>query len=137
MYFKYRVSSMMAWWKNKRGFCHLPGRVGLLLILFVGLEFSMEKIKKVRDGPRIPALIHVGVSTSSSVSPPAFAPGWDLIHATSSPPSSPCPFLPWLMKTLMDLGRLDKPGTNDIIGMVIMEEFIPPSLLTVGGGPGD
>jgi CPA2 family monovalent cation:H+ antiporter-2 len=91
----------------------------LLLIFFVGLEFSMEKIRKVKGPAAILSLIDVGINLIDSIFLAA------IIAMSCSAVA---------MKTLMDLGRLDKPETDYIIGMVIMEEFISMIILTVVGG---
>jgi monovalent cation:H+ antiporter-2, CPA2 family len=105
----------------------------LLLIFFVGLEFSMEKIKKVKGPAAILALIDVGINLFVGFLL-AFALGWDLIDAIFLAAIIAMSCSAVAMKTLMDLGRLDKPETDYIIGMVIMEEFISMIILTVVGG---
>ncbi len=38
------------------------------------------------------------------------------------------------MKTLMELGRLERPETEFMLGMIILEEFISMLFLTIVGG---
>ena len=40
------------------------------------------------------------------------------------------------MKTLMELGRLERPETEFLLGMIILEEFISMLFLTIVGGLG-
>jgi CPA2 family monovalent cation:H+ antiporter-2 len=105
----------------------------LLLIFFVGLEFSMEKIRKVKGPAAILSLIDVGINLFVGFLL-AFALGWPLIDSIFLAAIIAMSCSAVAMKTLMDMGRLDKPETDYIIGMVIMEEFISMIILTVVGG---
>ena len=109
-------------------------RLGLiLLIFFVGLEFSVEKIKKVKGPAVILSLVDVGVNLSTGILL-ATALGWPLIDSIflAAVLSMSCSAV--AMKTLMELGRLNRPETQFMMGMIILEEFISMLFLTVVGG---
>ena len=109
-------------------------QIGLvLLIFFVGLEFSFDKIKRVKGPAVILSLIDVGVNMFTGIVL-ATALGWPLVDTIflSAILSMSCSAV--AMKTLMELGRLGNPETEYMLGMIIMEEFISMIFLTVVGG---
>jgi len=104
-----------------------------LLIFFVGMEFSAEKIRRVKGPAVVLSIIDVGVNLFTGILL-ATAMGWPLVDSIflASVLAMSCSAV--AMKTLMELGRLERPETEFMLGMIIMEEFISMLFLTVVGG---
>jgi CPA2 family monovalent cation:H+ antiporter-2 len=104
-----------------------------LLIFFVGMEFSSEKIRRVKGPAVVLSIIDVGVNLFTGILL-ATALGWPLVDSIflASVLAMSCSAV--AMKTLMELGRLERPETEFMLGMIIMEEFISMLFLTIVGG---
>ncbi len=116
------------------GLIETISQLGLyLLIFFVGMEFSAEKIRRVKGPAVILSIIDVGVNLFTGILL-ATALGWSLIDSIflASVLAMSCSAV--AMKTLMELGRLERPETEFMLGMIIMEEFISMLFLTIVGG---
>ncbi|MEM3851958.1 MAG: cation:proton antiporter [Methanomassiliicoccales archaeon] len=109
-------------------------KMGLVLLLFfVGLEFSMSKLRKTRTAATILAVFNFGVDMFLGILLGVLL-RWPLeesfflaaIIATGSSAVA--------AKTLMEIGRLTAPETDFIIGMSVVEDFIAMLLLTIAGG---
>ncbi len=112
----------------------LLSQLGLiLLIFFVGLEFSIDKIKRVKGPAVVLSLIDVGLNLFTGFLLAAWL-GWGLVDSIflAAVMSMSCSAV--AMKTLIELGRLEKPETEFMLGMIILEEFISMMFLTVVGG---
>jgi monovalent cation:H+ antiporter-2, CPA2 family len=105
----------------------------ILLIFFVGLEFSVDKIRRVKGPAVILSLIDVGLNLFTGFLLAAWL-GWGLVDSIflAAVLSMSCSAV--AMKTLIELDRLGKPETEFILGMIILEEFISMMFLTVVGG---
>ncbi len=105
----------------------------ILLIFFVGMEFSIDKIRRVKGPAVILSLIDVGVNLFTGILL-ATGLGWPLIDTLflASVLAMSCSAV--AMKTLMELGRLERPETEFLLGMIILEEFISMLFLTIVGG---
>lgn len=109
-------------------------RMGLILLLFfVGLEFSISKLKKTRTAATILAVFNFGIDMFLGV----------LLGVLMKWPIEDSFFLAAIIatgssavaaKTLMEIGKLTAPETDFIIGMSVVEDFIAMLLLTVAGG---
>jgi len=108
-------------------------KMGLILLLFfVGLEFSISKLRKTRTAATILAIFNfaidmfIGLTMATFMHwPPVDAFFLAAIIATGSSAVA--------AKTLMEIGRLSAPETDFIIGMSVVEDFIAMLLLTVAG----
>jgi len=109
-------------------------KMGLVLLLFfVGLEFSVSKLKKTRTAATILAVFNFAMDMFIGILLGVFL-GWPVeesfflaaIIATGSSAVA--------AKTLMEIGRLTAPETDFIIGMSVVEDFIAMLLLTIAGG---
>ncbi len=115
-------------------FIESVSQIGLiLLIFFVGLEFSLSKIRRVKGPAVILSLIDVGLNVFTGLLL-AVAIGWPLVDSIFLAAILAMSCSAVAMKTLMELHRLDKPETEFLMGMVILEEFISMVFLTVVGG---
>jgi CPA2 family monovalent cation:H+ antiporter-2 len=105
----------------------------ILLIFFVGLEFSIDKIKRVKGPAVVLSLIDVGLNLFTGFLLAAWL-GWGLVDSIflAAVLSMSCSAV--AMKTLIELGRLEKPETEFMLGMIILEEFISMLFLTMVGG---
>lgn len=109
-------------------------RMGLILLLFfVGLEFSVSKLKKTKTAATILALFNFGIDMFLGL----------LLGVLMKWPLEDSFFLAAIIatgssavaaKTLMEIGKLTAPETDFIIGMSVVEDFIAMLLLTVAGG---
>ncbi len=109
-------------------------RMGLILLLFfVGLEFSVSKLKKTRTAATILAIFNFGIDMFLGI----------LLGVLMRWPLEDSFFLAAIIgtgssavaaKTLMEIGKLTAPETDFIIGMSVVEDFIAMLLLTVAGG---
>ena len=109
-------------------------QMGLVLLLFfVGLEFSISKLKKTKTAATILAIFNLGMDMFLAILLGVFM-RWPMedvfflgaIIATGSSAVA--------AKGLMDIGKLSAPETEFIIGMSVVEDFIAMLLLTVAGG---
>jgi len=105
----------------------------ILLIFFVGLEFSIEKIKRVKGPAVILSFIDVGINMFVGFLL-AFGLGWPLVDSIFLAAIMAMSCSAVAMKTMIELGRMSKPETEYILGMIILEEFISMVFLTVVGG---
>lgn len=115
-------------------FINFMSQIGIvLLIFFIGLEFSFEKIKRIKGPALLLAIVDVGVCLFSGFLLAAYL-GWPLLDAVflSAILAMSCSAV--AMKALIDLGRLERSETEFMLGMIIMEEFISMVFLTVVGG---
>jgi len=105
----------------------------ILLIFFVGMEFSIEKIRRVKGPAVILSILDVGVNLFTGILL-ATGLGWPLIDTLflASVLAMSCSAV--AMKTLMELGRLERPETEFLLGMIILEELISMLFLTIVGG---
>ena len=109
-------------------------KMGLILLLFfVGLEFSVSKLKKTRTAATILAIFNFGIDMFLGI----------LLGVLMRWPLEDSFFLAAIIgtgssavaaKTLMEIGKLTAPETDFIIGMSVVEDFIAMLLLTVAGG---
>lgn len=119
---------------HELGLIELFSQLGLiLLIFFVGLEFSIDKIKRVKGPAVVLSLIDVGLNLFTGFLLAAWL-GWGLVDSIflAAVLSMSCSAV--AMKTLIELGRLEKPETEFMLGMIILEEFISMLFLTLVGG---
>jgi CPA2 family monovalent cation:H+ antiporter-2 len=109
-------------------------QMGLVLLLFfVGLEFSISKLKKTKTAATILAIFNLGMDMFLAI----------LLGVLMRWPMEDVFFLGAIIATgssavaakgLMDIGKLSAPETEFIIGMSVVEDFIAMLLLTVAGG---
>ena len=115
-------------------FIEYMARIGLIMLMFfVGLEFSISKLKKTKGPSLILAFVDVGVNMFLGILL-GMALGWPLVDTL---------FLAGVMamssaaitgKSLMELNKFSSPETEFLLGMVVMESFVAMVLLTIIGG---
>jgi CPA2 family monovalent cation:H+ antiporter-2 len=105
----------------------------ILLMFFVGLEFSVTKLRKVQTPAIILSLINIGVNLFTGILL-GTALGWPLVDTIflSAVIAMSCAAV--AMKSLMELGRLANPETDFLLGVMVVEDFISAVFLALVGG---
>jgi CPA2 family monovalent cation:H+ antiporter-2 len=105
----------------------------VLLMFFVGLEFSITKLRKVERPAIILSLINIGVNLFTGILL-GTALGWPLLDTVflSAVVAMSCAGV--AMKSLIELGRLNAPETDFLLGVMVVEDFISAVFLAAIGG---
>jgi CPA2 family monovalent cation:H+ antiporter-2 len=105
----------------------------VLLMFFVGLEFSISKLRKVERPAIILSLINIGVNLFTGILL-GTALGWPLLDTVflASVIAMSCAAV--AMKSLIELGRLNAPETDFLLGVMVVEDFISAVFLAAIGG---
>ncbi len=108
--------------------------IGLVLLLFfVGLDFSISKLKKTKTPATLLAIINLGFNMICGFLIGTIL-GWPLIDTLFLTGVVAMSSASITAKTLMELERLANPETEFLLGMVIIQDFLSMLLLTVAGG---
>jgi CPA2 family monovalent cation:H+ antiporter-2 len=108
--------------------------IGLILLLFfVGLEFSIEKLKKTKEPAIILAVINLSINMFAGFCLGMFL-GWPLLDTFFLAGVVALSSAAVTAKVLIELKKLGKTETEYLIGMIIVEDFLAILLLTVAGG---
>lgn len=108
--------------------------VGLIMLMFfVGLEFSFSKLKKTRTPAIILAIIDVSVGLFVGFVFASFL-GWPLIDSIFLAGVVAMSSTSIAMKILFDLKRMSSPEVEFLIGLVVVETFIAMLILSVASG---
>lgn len=109
-------------------------QVGLVMLMFfVGLEFSFSKLKKTRTPAIILAIIDTSVGLFVGFAFASFL-GWPLIDSIFLAGVIAMSSTSIAMKILFDLKRMSSPEVEFLIGLVVVETFIAMLILTVASG---
>lgn len=115
-------------------FIDILSNIGLIMLMFfVGLEFSFTKLKKTRT----PAIILAVIDTSAGLFVGfLFASylGWPLIDSIFLAGVIAMSSTSIAMKVLFDLKRMSSPEVEFLIGLVVVETFIAMVILAVASG---
>jgi len=112
----------------------LLSQVGLVMLMFfVGLEFSFSKLKRTRTPAIILAVIDTSVGLFVGF---VFASilGWPLIDSLFLAGVIAMSSTSIAMKVLFDLKRMSSPEVEFLIGLVVVETFIAMIILAVASG---
>ncbi len=108
--------------------------IGLILLMFfIGLEFSISKIKKTKSTAAILAMVNLGVNMFAGIML-GTALGWPLIDTIFLAGIISMSSSAVAMKSIIELKRLANPETEFLIGVSVMESFLSMLLLTIIGG---
>ncbi|UCD91853.1 MAG: cation:proton antiporter [Methanobacteriota archaeon] len=108
--------------------------IGLILLLFfVGLGFSIEKLKKTKEPAMILAFINLGINMFAGFALGAFL-GWPLLDTFFLTGVIALSSATVTAKVLIELKKLGKTETEYLIGMIIVQDFLAILLLAVAGG---
>ncbi len=109
-------------------------QLGLVLLLFfVGLEFSVTKLKKTKEAAAILAVTNLAVDMFAGFVIGAWL-GWPLIDTIFMAGVISMSSSAIAAKALIDLKRLGNAETEFILGMVILESFMAMIILTLVNG---
>jgi len=116
------------------GFIEMLSSMGLtLLMFFVGLGFSMTKLKKTKAPAIILALMDVGLGMFLGILI-GYALGWPIIDTVFLAGVISMSSVAITGKALEELERVSSPETEYLLGTVIVESFLSMVLLTIVGG---
>ncbi|MBU0684785.1 MAG: cation:proton antiporter [Candidatus Thermoplasmatota archaeon] len=108
--------------------------VGLVMLMFfVGLEFSFTKLKKTRTPAIILAVIDTSVGLFVGFIFASYL-GWPLIDSIFLAGVIAMSSTSIAMKVLFDLKRMSSPEVEFLIGLVVVETFIAMVILAVASG---
>ncbi|MGQ9587172.1 MAG: cation:proton antiporter [Thermoplasmata archaeon] len=115
-------------------FIDVLSNVGLVMLMFfVGLEFSFTKLKKVRTPAIILAIIDTSVGLFVGFIFAAYL-GWPLLDSLFLAGVIAMSSTSIAMKVLFDLKRMSSPEVEFLIGLVVVETFIAMLILAVASG---
>ena len=116
------------------GLIEMLSYVGLVMLMFfVGLEFSFSKLKKTRTPAIILAVIDTSVGLFVGFVFASYL-GWPLIDSIFLAGVVAMSSTSIAMKVLFDLKRMSSPEVEFLIGLVVVETFIAMLILTVASG---
>ncbi|MCG7844517.1 MAG: cation:proton antiporter [Methanomassiliicoccales archaeon] len=104
-----------------------------LLMFFVGLGFSITKLKKTKAPAIILALMDVGIGMFLGILI-GYSLGWPLIDTVFLAGVISMSSVAITGKALQELEKDTSPETEYLLGMVIVESFLSMVLLTIAGG---
>jgi CPA2 family monovalent cation:H+ antiporter-2 len=108
--------------------------IGLIMLMFfVGLEFSFSKLKKTRTPAIILAVIDTSIGLFVGFVFASFL-GWPLIDSIFLAGVIAMSSTSVAMKILFDLKRMSSPEVEFLIGLVVVETFIAMLILAVASG---
>ena len=109
-------------------------QLGLVLLLFfVGLEFSIAKLKKTKEAAAILAVTNLAFDMFAGFVIGAWL-GWPLIDTIFMAGVISMSSTAIAAKSLIDLKRIGNSETEFILGMVILESFMAMIILTLVNG---
>jgi len=109
-------------------------RIGLILLLFfVGLEFSIAKLKRTKQAAAVLALVNLGAAMFGGFVLGTYL-GWPLIDTIFLAGVVSMSSSAIAAKSLIELRRLNNNETEFLLGMVILESFMAMFLLTLVNG---
>ncbi len=115
-------------------FVQLLSQIGLVMLMFfVGLEFSFSKLKKTRTPAIILAVIDTSVGLFVGFLFASYL-GWPLIDSIFLAGVISMSSTSIAMKILFDLKRISSPEVEFLIGLVVVETFIAMIILAVASG---
>jgi len=115
-------------------FVQLLSQIGLIMLMFfVGLEFSFSKLKKTRTPAIILAVIDTSVGLFVGFLFASYL-GWPLIDSIFLAGVISMSSTSIAMKVLFDLKRMSSPEVEFLIGLVVVETFIAMIILAVASG---
>ena len=115
-------------------FIQSVSQLGLVLLLFfVGLEFSIAKLRKTKEAAAILAVTNLAVNMFAGFVIGAWL-GWPLIDTIFMAGVISMSSSAITAKSLIDLKRLGNAETEFLLGMVILESFLAMFLLTLVNG---
>jgi CPA2 family monovalent cation:H+ antiporter-2 len=108
--------------------------IGLILLLFfIGLEFSVERLRRAKSPAFILAVTNLGINMFAGFAIGAYL-GWPLLDTLFLAGVVSMTSAAVIAKTLIEMKRLKSEETQFLLGMIIVQDFLSMLLLTVAGG---
>jgi monovalent cation:H+ antiporter-2, CPA2 family len=104
-----------------------------LLMFFVGLEFSVTKLKKTKSSAFLLALVNTGLDFFIGLLI-GLALGWPIVDTVFLAGVIAMGSAAITGQSLMELHKMSSPETEFLLGMVVVEDFISMILMTIAGG---
>jgi CPA2 family monovalent cation:H+ antiporter-2 len=104
-----------------------------LLMFFVGLEFSVTKLKKTKSSAFLLALVNTGLDFFIGLLI-GLALGWPIVDTVFLAGVVAMGSAAITGQSLMELHKMSSPETEFLLGMVVVEDFISMILMTIAGG---
>ncbi|MGD0818216.1 MAG: cation:proton antiporter [Methanomassiliicoccales archaeon] len=104
-----------------------------LLMFFVGLEFSVTKLKKTKSSAFLLALVNTGLDFFIGILI-GLALGWPIIDTVFLAGVIAMGSAAITGQSLMELQKMSSPETEFLLGMVVVEDFLSMILMTIAGG---
>ena len=115
-------------------FIDYMSKIGLVLLMFfVGLEFSISKLKKVKAPAILLATVNTGLDMFIGILL-GLALGWPLVDTVFLAGVVAMGSAAITGKSLMELQKLSNPETEFLLGVLVVEDFLSMVLLTIAGG---
>jgi len=116
------------------GFIEVLSGIGLIMLMFfVGLEFSFTKLKRTRTPAIILAIIDTGIGLFVGFVFATYL-GWPAIDSIFLAGVIAMSSTSIAMKVLYDLKRMSSPEVEFLLGLVVVETFIAMLILAVASG---
>ena len=116
------------------GFISYLSSLGLtLLMFFVGLEFSVTKLKKTKSSAFLLALVNTGLDFFIGLLI-GLALGWPIVDTVFLAGVIAMGSAAITGQSLMELHKMSSPETEFLLGMVVVEDFLSMILMTIAGG---
>lgn len=104
-----------------------------LLMFFVGLEFSVSKLRKTKSSAFLLALINTGIDFFLGILI-GMALGWPIVDTVFLAGVIAMGSAAITGQSLMELQKMSNPETEFLLGMVVVEDFLSMILMTIAGG---
>jgi monovalent cation:H+ antiporter-2, CPA2 family len=104
-----------------------------LLMFFVGLEFSVSKLKKTKSSAFLLALVNTGVDFFLGILI-GLALGWPIVDTVFLAGVIAMGSAAITGQSLMELQKMSSPETEFLLGMVVVEDFLSMIIMTIAGG---
>ncbi|MEM2943978.1 MAG: cation:proton antiporter [Methanomassiliicoccales archaeon] len=105
----------------------------ILLMFFIGLEFSFSRVKRTKSAAAIIAMFNLGINMFVGIVL-GTALGWPIIDTIFLAGIISMSSSAVAMKSIIELKRLANPETEYLIGISVMESFLSMILLTIIAG---
>lgn len=105
----------------------------ILLMFFIGLEFSFSKVRKTKSSAAIIAMFNLGINMFTGIML-GTAMGWPIIDTVFLAGIISMSSSAVAMKSIIELKRLANPETEFLIGISVTESFLSMVLLTIIAG---
>ncbi|MFA5313967.1 MAG: cation:proton antiporter, partial [Methanomassiliicoccales archaeon] len=105
----------------------------ILLMFFVGLEFSFNKLKRTRSPAVIVALINTGLDMFMGIII-GYLLGWPIVDTVFLAGVFAMGSAAITGKSLLEMQRMSAPETEFLLGILVVEDFVSMVIMTIAGG---